>query len=489
MVWMYRDACRPQPTVAPSPVTVPVVKMPVPAKSQEEAIEKTTAKSRRVSEPSSEVEIRTPLIDYPIHVKANPGDFVQQGQIVIDLGDSKLEESVRQAEAALNVVKTEFQARQARLALPANDPTSLVAATQRGPSPAGRRGTPAAQKPGSNAEDKLDQTRLQQAEAGLARAKAALAETRIAAPIAGYVTQRIADGELSKPDLILLRIVDISSVRTVVQPGAEIGSKIVADQEAHVVLTDMPGRTFVGKVVRKSTAAPRVHVAGVTVEIPNPESVLKPGMYARVRLMFDQNNEPRLAPFAAWLGKSAHGRGPDGKLAGPQSDAELLTNLKGLTQSMSSMASELEHREQAAKITGEASRQHFLALEKLLGHLREDSTTTRKSSFEKTAEAIDNLPALHVDDELLAFSSDVAKALREMAEYRRAIGRDTGGVDWTYWDVTQRAAGAVKSQGLQRINTAMTEMRRKLTRKYNLEFLMTADRTQSSHRAPNRSHP
>jgi hypothetical protein len=205
--------------------------------------------------------------------------------------------------------------------------------------------------------------------------------------------------------------------------------------------------------------------------------------------MFDQNNEPRLASFAAWLGKSAHGRGPDGKQAGPQSDAELLTNLKGLTQSMSSMASELEHREQAAKITGEASRQHFLALEKLVGHLREDSSTTRKSSFEKTAEAIGNLPALHVDDELLAFSTDVAKALREMAEYRRAIGRNTGGVDWTYWDVTQRAAGAVKSQGLQRINTAMTEMRRKLTRKYNLEFLVTADGTQSSHRITSRSRP
>lgn len=489
MVWMYRDASRPQPTVAPSPVTVPVVQMPVVAKPQQDRNGESTTESESRLEAGSEVEIRTSLIDYPVHVKANSGDFVQKGQIVVDLGDSKLEESVRQAEAALNVVKGGFQARQTRLAQPVNDPTSLVALTHQTPPPATRRTVAAAPSPRTSPQDQLDKTRLEQAEAGVARAKAALAETRIAAPISGYVTQRIGDGELSKPDLVLLRIVDISSVRTVVQPGPTISLRVVTDQEAHVTLADMPGRTFVGKVVRKLARHPRASEAGVTVEIPNPEAALKPGMYAHVRLMFDQNNEPRLASFAAWLGKSGHSRGADGKLAGPQSDSELLTNLKGLTQTMSTMASELEHREQVAKVTGEASREHFLSLEKLVTRLRDDSTSTHKSSFEKTAEAIDNLPALHVDEELLAFSTDVAKALREMAEHRRAIGRNTSGYDWTYWDATQRAAGAVKSQGLQRINLAMSEMRRKLTRKYDLEFLMTAERPASSHRATHRGRP
>jgi RND family efflux transporter MFP subunit len=474
LVWMCRDASRPQPTVASSPVTVPVVQMPAPARPKPEANGEIEARL----EASSQVEIRTPLIDYPVHVKVNFGDFVQKGQLIVDLGDSKLEESVRQAEAALNLVKSEFQARQARMAQPVKDPTSLVALAHPTPATAAHRGTSAPQSaPGT--EDELDKTRLQQAEEGVARAKSALAETRIVAPIAGYVTQTIGDGELSKPDLVLLRIVDISSVRTVVQPAPEINSKIVPDQEAHVALADIPGRTFVGKVVRQ-TAASRPHrrEAGVTVEIPNPEGVLKPGMYARVRLMFDQNNEPRLASFAAWLGKSP---GHNGQPAGPQSDNELLTNLKGLTQTMSTMASELEHREQAAKATGEASREHFLSLEKLVMRLREDSGSPVKSSFERTAESIDTLPALHVDEELLAFSTDVGNTLREMAERRRAIGRNTSGVDTTYWDHTQRAAGAVKSQGLQRINMAMTEMRRKLTRKYNVEFLMTAERPASRH--------
>jgi hypothetical protein len=154
--------------------------------------------------------------------------------------------------------------------------------------------------------------------------------------------------------------------------------------------------------------------------------------------------------------------------------------LKGLTLTMSTMASELERRENAAKATGEASREHFNALEKLIVRLREETTNSRRSSFEKTADEIDNLPALHVDEELLAFSTDVAKALREMAERRREIARETAGVDWTYWDRTQRVSSAIKSQGMQRINNGLIDIRRKLTKRYNLEFLTTAERTPST---------
>jgi RND family efflux transporter MFP subunit len=468
-VWIIRDGTRPTPPPPPTPVSAPVVQLPAPAKSSEN-----NGDLEGRLEPGSEVEIRTSLIDYPVHLKANAGDFVQKGQLLVELGDSKLEQSVKQAEAALNLVRSEYQQRQARLAQ----------SDKEQPSPLASRTKPAAphknpQKQAATPQDALDRSRLEQAEAGVARAKLALAETRIVAPISGYVTQRQADGELSKPDVVLMRIVDISTVKMEVQVSPQMSPRIVADQEAHVTLNEMPGRTFLGKVLRKPTGRNlRVHDRSVSVEVANPETLLKPGMYARVRLMFDQNNEPRLASAAPWYGKTfPGGHGADGKAVGPQSDAELLSNLKGLTQTMSTMASELEKREQAAKVMGEASREHFLALEKLIVRLRDDSTSGHKLSWERTANAIDNLPALHVDEELMTFSTDVSKALREMAERRRAVARETTSIDWTYWDRTERVTSAIRSQGLQRINVALSEMRRKLTRKYNLEFLATAERT------------
>ncbi len=338
-MWIYRDATRQTSVAAPPPVSVPVVQIPQPVHS-------TTADGELEGrlEPGSEVEIRTALTGYPVRLRAAAGDVVQKGQLLVELGDSKLDESVTQAEAALNVVKAEFQARQTRLAQTDKEPPSLIAPARPGATPPTHRAGVEPQKPVAHPEEELDRSRLQQAEAGVARAKLALAETRIVSPISGYVIQRQADGELSKPDVVLMRIVDITTVKTVVQVSPEMYPRIVADQEARVAVNEAPGRTFLGKVVHKAPVRNlRTRDAAVSIEVANPEAILKPGMYARVRLMFDQNNEPRLASLPAWLDKSFKGgRGPDGKPVGPQTDAELLSSVKGLTQTMSTMASELE---------------------------------------------------------------------------------------------------------------------------------------------------
>jgi multidrug efflux pump subunit AcrA (membrane-fusion protein) len=477
-VWIYRDSTRQTPVAAPPPVSAPVAQMPIPART---SIDDAGELEGRL-EPGSEVEIRTALTGYPVRLLAATGDFVQKGQLLVELGDAKLEESVKQAEAALHVVKAEFQARETRLAQTQKDPASLIAPARPEATPPSHRQGAITPKPVANPEEDLERSRLQQVEASVDRAKLALAETRIVAPISGYVIQRLAEGELSSPDAVLMRIVDLATVKTVVHVDPEMYSKVVADQEARIAIKEMPNRTFRGKVVRKAmTLNMRTHVAAVSIDVANPDALLKPGMYARVRLMFDQNNEPRLVVQSLWLGKSLKGaRGPDGKTANPQIDAEALSSLKGLTLTMSTMADELHRRENAAKATAEASREHFNALEKLIARLREETTESRRSSFEKTADDIDNLPALHVDDELLAFSTDVAKALREMAERRREIARETASIDWTFWDRTQRVSSAIKSQGMQRINNGLIDIRRKLTKRYNLEFLTTAERTPSS---------
>ena len=66
------------------------------------------------------------------------------------------------------------------------------------------------------------------------------------------------------------------------------------------------------------------------------------------------------------------------------------------------------------------------------------------------------------------------RRLREMAERRRSIARETTSIDWTYWDRTDRATSAIKGQGLQRINSALTEMRRKADQE--IQFGVLGDR-------------
>ena len=134
-------------------------------------------------------------------------------------------------------------------------------------------------------------------------------------------------------------------------------------------------------------------------------------------------------------------------------------------------------------------------LEKLIDDLRGGLNTDAKSAwYEKTARKIDNMPILHVDDELLAFGATVANNLRQTAEQGRTIGRlnstnqiaaiasygnyydGSGGYYSTAGHIPtiQRHAINASSQnrtrGMQLINGGLGDIRRKMTKKYQVEF-------------------
>ena len=99
-------AVPPPPVVAASVVQSPPVAKPVSVNGELEG---------RL-EAGSQVEIRPQLDGYSVRLKAAAGDFVQKGQLLVELGDSKLEDSVKSAEAGLRLVKAEFQAYDAQAA-------------------------------------------------------------------------------------------------------------------------------------------------------------------------------------------------------------------------------------------------------------------------------------------------------------------------------------------------------------------------------------
>jgi hypothetical protein len=163
------------------------------------------------------------------------------------------------------------------------------------------------------------------------------------------------------------------------------------------------------------------------------------------------------------------------------------------TSKFSTLAKESESKVDPMKATLDASLRYFKTLEKLLDDLRTGLTTDAKTLwYEKTARKIDNMPILHVDDELLAFGANTAKALRETAEQGRNVGRansanqvaaiasygnyyDGGGYSSAQqYPVMQIQANNASSQnrtrGLQAMNNGLGDIRRKMTKKYQVEF-------------------
>jgi hypothetical protein len=251
-------------------------------------------------------------------------------------------------------------------------------------------------------------------------------------------------------------------------------------REAMITFDAIPDRQFVGRVVRSLGGNSLLgHPNAVSIEVSNPDRVLKPGMSGRVRLVSGSSDEPSLASMSGrYRAISRQSRG----IADGSSDAdllrEMLVSMKGLATTLTVAADaqtkELTRKQEAAKVTVEATTKYFGLLERQVSDLRPENASHHAVSLEKAADEIDNLPILHVDEELLAFGADVAQSLRAMAERRRSISRSRSYTDVTLTEEAQVENSAVRTQGMQRIAVGLANMRRKMTKKYNLEFLANA---------------
>jgi HlyD family secretion protein len=141
---------------------------------------------------------------------------------------------------------------------------------------------------GARPED-IQQARAQvaQAEAGLALIQVQLRDSTIYAPFAGTITQRhVEPGEVvssasgSQSSLFVLSQVDDVYVEFVVP--AQHRAELQQGQTAQMAVDGLPGKIFEGRVEEIRPAADVAsRTFGVKVRIPNPQGILRPGMFAR----------------------------------------------------------------------------------------------------------------------------------------------------------------------------------------------------------------
>jgi HlyD family secretion protein len=147
----------------------------------------------------------------------------------------------------------------------------------------------AAKEGKARADLEAAQAHVKVAEADEGRAAALLDFAQIRAPYDGVVTRRnMHTGHYVQPGTAALPLFVVSrtdKVRVLVDiPEAD--APIVTDgMAAQVQVQAIKGRTFAGKVRRNSWSLdPKTHTLRVQIELPNPEGVVRPGMYALVTL-------------------------------------------------------------------------------------------------------------------------------------------------------------------------------------------------------------
>lgn len=127
--------------------------------------------------------------------------------------------------------------------------------------------------------------------------------TTIRAPISGVVSARqIKVGNMINQNDPAFRVTDFDPLRAVMHVPERELNKLHEGQTATLQFDALPGKTFAGRVKLISpTVDPETGTFKAVVEVRDPSRRVKPGMFGRVRIQYDQRNEARLIPKQAVL--------------------------------------------------------------------------------------------------------------------------------------------------------------------------------------------
>ncbi|HSM99428.1 MAG TPA: efflux RND transporter periplasmic adaptor subunit [Rudaea sp.] len=201
------------------------------------------------------------------------GMTVKAGQLLAELDDADALAKAKQAEAQMHKAEATFAHAQAAI------PKHLIPEYE-------------------YEQDKFD---LAAQRAAYEATKIQLSYTRIVAPVDGVIAQRdIKIGNLVQANQNLFRIVGMNPLQAVLNvPERQLGI-LKAGQAVQLEADALPGRKFAGSILR---IAPVVDPASgtfrVTCQFHDASAVLRPGMFARIDIVYDQRADALTVPRSA----------------------------------------------------------------------------------------------------------------------------------------------------------------------------------------------
>jgi membrane fusion protein (multidrug efflux system) len=145
------------------------------------------------------------------------------------------------------------------------------------------------------------QAALRVDEARAASARTRLEKTRIRAPFQGSIGLReVSIGEVVSPGQALVELVRLDPIEVDIRvPERELG-RMALGQEVQLSLDSFPNRSFSGRIV---AIAPSIDLSGrsgaVRARLANPDSALRPGLFARVAIVRSIRAKALLVPEQA----------------------------------------------------------------------------------------------------------------------------------------------------------------------------------------------
>lgn len=217
--------------------------------------------------------------------------IVEKDEVVAVIEHTQLDAAERSAEAALKVAQAAYETAKVNLTDAQREKDRWTKLRQQGSGTEQQLDMVVTAYNRAQTQAKQAEAQIAQAEAMQEQAKVSLEDATIESPISGVVSRKYVDeGAFVGPTSPLFRVVDISEVEITGGAADRHYPKLEAGKTAADVEVDAyPNETFSGFVTRLRPELDKVtRTVAVTLRIANEKRKLKPGMYARIRLVLDE---------------------------------------------------------------------------------------------------------------------------------------------------------------------------------------------------------
>ena len=128
-----------------------------------------------------------------------------------------------------------------------------------------------------------------------------LEHTSIKSPIGGVISERFVKvGNMIGTDQQVYRVTDFNPLQAILHVPEHEMAKIRKDQRAELRVDALPNQTFAGHVERISPVVDAsTGTFKVTVYVDETKGMLRPGMFGRVKIVYDTRENTRMIPKSA----------------------------------------------------------------------------------------------------------------------------------------------------------------------------------------------
>lgn len=210
-----------------------------------------------------------------IEILAEEGQYVEEGQALVKLDDERLTLELSRAEAALAKLRQDYERNEELFQ------KSII----------------------STVEYERIKSEYETQKAARDLAQLEVTYTTVRAPFSGIISERlIKKGNMVATHAPTFRLTDFDPLLAVMHVPERELNKLRKGQRAELRLDALYGEVFTGVIKRISPIVdPTTGTFKVTIEVRDRSRQLKPGMFGRIRIVYDTHAEVLLVPKEAIL--------------------------------------------------------------------------------------------------------------------------------------------------------------------------------------------